>query len=596
MTLDVRTAAETYRPEVRFFNGSLDDDYGTGRGSSGIRVTPDNSLESAAILACVRVLAESIAALPVHLYRRLPNGGKERVDDHPLARVLGVQPNGWQTSFEWRETSMAHLCLWGNAYSEVRSGSLGAVSELWPLHPSRMDVERIENGRLRYVYSEPDGRRTAYTQDQIMHVRWLSSDSITGMIPTELCREAIGVARACEMHAARYFGNGARPGVVLETESNLTPEAARELRENWERVHRGPDKNGKTAVLTGGLKAHELGQSNESSQFIEARRFQIEEVCRVYRVPPHLVQSLERATFSNIEQQSLDFVQHTLLGWIRRWESAIARDLLTDESMFIEFDVRGILRGDATTRASYYSTLAGLGVVSVNEIRAWENLNPVEGGDVRMVPLNMRPLVEETAPAAPEPAAPAPAAVDPTTVPAPPPADGAAPAEPAPTEPASDPAVGIADVSLNGAQVASLLEILASLSSGLLTVDGAKAIIESSFPTISPEAAARIVGGVNVGVGVAPAPAPEAASSSDERSGHAGIEEGDWVSWGDGLIGRIDHIMFEGTLNLGDVEIPATPDAPVALVSVWSAGAFGPPVGVAVADLQWIEAPPGFEE
>lgn len=571
MTTDIRTAAAAYRPEVRFFNGMRDEDYGSGRGASGVRITPDNAIESAAILGCVRVLAESIAALPLHLYRRLPNGGKERASDHPLSRILGAAPNGWQTSFEWRETSMGHLCLWGNAYSEIRSGAVGAVSELWPLHPSRMDVERIENQRLRYVYTEPDGRKTVYTQDQIFHVRWLSFDGINGAVPVSLFREAIGVARACEMHAARYFGNGARPGVVLETDSNLTPEAARELRENWERVHRGPDKNGKTAVLTGGLRAHELGQSNEASQFIEARRFQIEEICRAYRVPPHLVQSLERATFSNIEQQSLDFVQHTLLGWIRRWESAIARDLLTDDSLFVEFDVRGLLRGDAATRAAYYNTMATLGVLSVNEIRSLESLNPVEGGDSRFVQLNMQPLAAAVEPAEPVAVA----------------ADEPPPAEPAAAEPPPVADTAIAEVSLNGAQVTSLLDILANVSAGLLTPEGARAVIVAAFPTISPEAADRIVSGAVVG-------AVPPAAASVTRAAPGDVVEGDWVTWGDGLVGRVDHVMTEGTLNLGDVAMDATPDAPVMLVSVWDGGQFTGQRGVAVADAAKIDQPTDY--
>lgn len=556
-------ASVRHAAEVRFFNGLLDEDYGSGRGASGVRITPDTAIQTTAVLGCSRVLAESVAALPIRLYRRKEDGGKERVTDHPLAQILGRQPNGWQTSFEWLETSMLHLCLWGNAYSEIRSGTAGAVSELWPLHPSRMSVERIENGRLRYIYREPDGRETVYTQDQIMHVRWLSSDSTVGMVPVELCREAIGVARACELHAARHFGNGARPGVVLETEANLTAEAARELRQNWERVHRGPDRSGKTAVLMGGLKAHELGQSNESSQFVASRRFQIEEICRVYRCPPHLVQSLERATFSNIEQQSLDFVQHTLLGWIRRWESAIARDLITDDSMFVEMDVRGLLRGDALTRASYYNTMATLGVLSINEIRNLESLNPVPGGDTRLVQLNMTPLqpAEPAAVAAPEPAA-----------------DG---------EPVLD-TPQLAEVSLNGAQITGIIEILVQVSTGLLDKDAAAALILSAFPSIPPASVDRILTGTSTIAAVPPA---------DEARAEPGeIAEGDWVTWGEGLVGRVDHVMYEGELNLGDLAMPATAAAPVMLVSVWDGWAFSGQAGVAMSDAESTEQPEGYTD
>jgi HK97 family phage portal protein len=380
-------------PQMRFFNTLLEENFATGRGASGVRVTPATALASTAVLGCVRVLSESIAALPCHLYRRLPGGGKERAIGHPIERLVSRQPNSWQSSFEWRETCMTHLCLWGNAYSEKVYDFQGLVQELRPLHPSRMTVDRLENGRLRYSYDETMGPPTIYSQNQIVHLRWMSADSIVGDVPIEISRDAIGVARACEMHAARFFGNGARPGVVLETEGTLSPEAAERLRENWERVHRGPDKAQKTAILTGGLKAHELGVTNEQSQFLEARRYQTEEICRIYRVPPHMVQDLSRSSFSNIEHQGLDFVQHTLLPWIRRWESAIVRDLIDeDDKYFVEFDVRGLLRGDAATRAAYYSTMSSLGVLSINEIREFESLNPVEGGDERFVQLNMQTL------------------------------------------------------------------------------------------------------------------------------------------------------------------------------------------------------------
>jgi HK97 family phage portal protein len=399
---------------------------------SGIRIDPDTALRSTVVLACARVLAETIGGLPLHLYKRDALGGKTIAREQPLYNVLHHTPNSWQTSFEWREQAMLHLCLHGNAYSELRAGLSGAVSELIPLHPSRMKVERIETGRLRYVYTEPNGEKTLYTQDQIMHIRWLSNDGVTGMVPVELARDAIGLARACEIHGASYFGNGARPGIVLETDNMIPPEAATALRDNWERTHRGADRASKTAVLMGGLKAHELGGNNQESQFLESRRFQVEEICRLYRVPPHLVGDLTRSSFSNIEQQSIDFVQHTLLPWLRRFETAFARDLIADNTTyFAEFDTRGLLRGDASARASYYQTLWNLGVASVNEIRSWENLNPVENGDTRFVQLNMQTLEQATKPPAPPAGAPglpgaAPLAAPPATQPQ----TGAAPTGP----------------------------------------------------------------------------------------------------------------------------------------------------------------------
>lgn len=374
---------------------------GGGRNPAGVRIDPETALRSTVVLACVRVLSSSVAGLPLHLYRRLPSGGKELARENPLYRVLHDRPNSWQSSYEWREQIMLHLLTHGQAFVEI-SGA-GPQTQLVALHPSRMKVEQIENGRLRYTYREASGGSTVYAQDAMMHLRWLSDDGVNGMVPVELAKDAIGLARACEIHGASFFANGARPGIVLSTDQTLSPEAAMNTRDQWERAHRGPDRAHKTAVLQGGLKVNELGGNNQEAQFLEARRFQVEEVCRIYGVPPHLVGDLSRSSFSNIEQQSLDYVQNGLMPWLRRIESAIARDLVGDEELFAEFDVRGALRADAAGRASYYNAMWNLGVLSVNEIRAAENLNPVEGGDTRFVQLNMQTL--DKAVAQPEPAA-----------------------------------------------------------------------------------------------------------------------------------------------------------------------------------------------
>ena len=429
---------------------------GSSRSIAGIKIDSETALRSTVVLACVRVLGESIASLPLHVYRRLPGGGKEIAREHPLYRLLHGSPNDWQTSFEWREQQLLHLGTYGQSFSEiVRSGS-DIVTALLPLHPSRMKVERVESGALRYRYTEEDGTPTDYTQGDVMHLRWLSNDSINGMVPVELARDAIALARACEVHGAAYFGNGARPGVILSTDGTLSQEAAEALRINWERVHRGPDRSSKTAVLTGGLKPVEIGTNNQESQFLETRRFQIEEICRLFRVPPHLVGDLTRSSFSNVEQQSLDFVQHTLVPWMRRFESAFARDLLGgDDEFFVEFDTRGLLRGDAAGRASYYQTLSTLGVASINEIRAWENLNPVDGGDSRFVQLNMQTLAnaakEPEKPQTPEPPA---------------------------------------------ASVGDLVAVLQQVAAGTVGPSAAKEIMAAVFPALDGKSADAIIGGV----------------------------------------------------------------------------------------------------
>jgi HK97 family phage portal protein len=436
----------------------------SSRNPSGIRIDSDTAIQSTVVLACARVLAESLASLPLHLYEYLPGGGKAPAKQHPLYRRLHVAPNSWQTAFEWREQQVLWLALWGNSYNLISPGSAGFATELLPMHPSRMTPERIENGRIRYKYRDEKGREEIYTQDQIMHIRWLSDDGVNGMVPVELAKDAIGLARACEIHGARFFGNGARPGFVLTTDNDMKPEAAVMLRDNWERMHRGAGNSSRTAVLFGGLKPHELGgASNQESQFLETRRFQIEEICRLYRVPPHLVGDLTRSSFSNIEQQSIDFVQHTLLPWCRRFENAFARDLIVeDERYFAEFDTRGLLRGDAAARASYYTSMYNLGVASINEIRSWENLNPVDGGDLRFVQLNMQTLDQANAAAT---TTEEPEAVEP-------------PKEEKPT-----------------AAVGDLVALVEQIGSGAITPEAAKAAFASVFPQMPESVAASIIEG-----------------------------------------------------------------------------------------------------
>jgi len=483
---------------------------GGNRNPSGVKVDAETALRSTVVLACIRVLSTSVAGLPLHLYRRLSGGGKEIAREHPLYRLLHSQPNSWQTSFEWREQMMLHLLSHGFALDEkVYSG--GAISEIVPLHPSRVKTEQLENNRLRYTYREASGSSTVYTQDAVMSVRGMSDDGVNGMSTIELARDAIGLARACEIHGATFFGNGARPGVILSTDQMLSPEAAENTRNQWERAHRGADRSNRTAVLQGGLKVNELGGNNQESQFLEARRFQVEEVCRLFGVPPHLVGDLTRSSFSNIEQQSLDFLTNGLMPYLRRIESSIARDLLDgDEEHFAEFDTRGVLRADAAGRSSYYNTMWNLGVLSVNEIRSLENLNPVESGDVRFVQLNMTTLDKAAAAPEPMPATVVEEIVVDETAPAPEPVADAAPAQ------ADEPQ--LADVSLNGAQITGILEILTQVSGGLLTTDAAGALILASFPSIPLASVDRILAGTSTQAAapepVAEPPAPEPAASS----------------------------------------------------------------------------------
>jgi len=552
------------------------DDDGGGRSPAGVRISPENATTVAAVFACARILAETVASLPLHILERLESGGKRQARELPLYKRLHSQPNSWQTSFEWREQAVFHVCLWGDAYSEIRSGSSGAVDQLIPLHPSRMKVETLENGSLRYVYREAKGRQTIYTDEQILHLRGPSDDGVHGMSIVEECREAIALARACEIHGSRFFGAGARPGFILSTDNPLNADARRELADNWNRKHRGPQNAFETAVLTGGLKPYEIPYAtNTDSQFLELRAYQLAEIARLFRVPMHLL-GVMNGGYGSIEHAGLDFVQHTILPWLRRFESAFTRDLIVDdEKYFVEFDVRGLLRGDSASRSQYYRAMWDIGALSTNDILELENRNPVEGGDTRYRPLNMGTLGQ-----------------DPTA------ADAAAQQQPgsgidgqavegglaaAAGEPAQPEAPQVADVSLNGAQITGLIAIIQSVVDGLVSREGAAAMIAAAFPSMNASQIAAILAGV---VERQPAPAADAqpqqvpvvedapARSLEERAAPGTVAEGDYVSWdssGGRARGRIDHVMAYGTLDIPgtDFTIEASEEDPAALITVY---------------------------
>jgi HK97 family phage portal protein len=475
------------------------DDDGGGRSPAGVRITPENATSVAAVFSCLRILAETVAGLPLHLLERTPGGGKRLARELPLYRKLHSQPNAWQTSFEWREQMVMHVGLWGDAESELVPGQSGAIDQIVPLHPSRMKTETLENGRLRYTYREAKGKQTIYTDEQILHVRGPSDDGVHGISVVEECRDAIALARACEIHGARFFGAGARPGFILSTDNQLNADARRELAENWNRKHRGSYNAHETAVLTGGLKPYEVPYaSNTDSQYLELREYQLREIARLFRIPGYLL-GIEPGT----PQAEIQFVTHTIMPWLRRLESAFMRDLIVDDERYlVEFDVRGLLRGDAASRSAYYRAMWDIGVVSTNDIRASENLDPVEGGDERYRPLNMGtlgapPSVGDVL-AQQQPGS----GIDGQAV-----EGGIAAAEQG--QPATP---QVADVSLNGAQITGLLSILQAVATGVLTRAGAGAAIAAAFPSISQPQIDAILAGVpdQPVQPAAPVPAPAA--------------------------------------------------------------------------------------
>lgn len=357
----------------------------------GLFICEESAMRTSAVYACVRVLAETVASLPFPLYKRLLRG-KEKAIYHPLYSLLHDVPNHEMTSFSFRETMMTYLLLWGNAYALIQyKGKY--PTELWPLHPSRVYVDRHSvTKELVYKYSD-ENDMYEYSTNQILHIPGLSYNGITGLSPVGLARQTIGLAQATEEFGSRFFSNGARPGGILEHPGIVKdPE---KLRKSWEEVYKGVRNSHKIAVLEEGMQYKEIGIPPNDAQFLETRKFQLNEICRMFRVPPHLVGDLERATFSNIEHQSIDFVVHTIRPWLVRWEQAIQRCLISEGERslyFAKFTVDGLLRGDFKTRMDGYAVGRQNGWYSANDIREFEDLNPISedmGGDLYLVNGNM---------------------------------------------------------------------------------------------------------------------------------------------------------------------------------------------------------------
>lgn len=363
--------------------------------ASGVSVSPSNALNYTAVLAAVRVLAESVASLPCILYERRGED-RERAVNHPLYALLHEQPNSRMSSFEWFELGMASLALWGNFYCEVERSESGRPLALWPLQPGLMDVFVAPDGRRRYVYDS----KIDLTADQVFHVMGLGGDGLMGYSMIRLARQAIGLGLATERFGATVFGNGAVPGVVLKHPGTLTEDAAKRLRSSWETRHTGLENAHRTAILEEGMSLDKVGIPPEDAQFLETRRFQVTEIARIYRVPPHMLGDLERATFSNIEHQAIEFVVHTVRPWLVRWEKTIQGHLMTRAErrrFYPEFLVDSLLRGDTVSRYQAYATARQWGWMSVNDVRRLENMSPLgPDGDIYLQPMNMTAADDKT--------------------------------------------------------------------------------------------------------------------------------------------------------------------------------------------------------
>ena len=377
-----------------------------GSTASGKAVNERSAMQMTAVYACVRILSEAVASLPLHMYRYNDTGSKEKALPHPLYGILHDEPNPEMSAFSFRETLMAHLLLWGNGFAQIIRNGRGEVVSLYPLMPDRMTVDRDSRGRLFYEYTRSDGdARTpggkstvTLAPSDVLHIPGLGFDGLVGYSPIAMAKQSIGMGLACDVYGASFYQNGAQPGGVLEHPGVVKD--PKRVRESWNAIYQGSANAHRVAVLEEGMAYKPISISPEQAQFLETRKFQIDEIARIFRVPPHMVGDLEKSSFSNIEQQSLEFVKYTLAPWITRWEQAIYRALLSQsekERFFVRFNVEGLLRGDYQSRMTGYSIARQNGWMSANDIRELENLDRIpaeDGGDLFLINGNMTRLAD----------------------------------------------------------------------------------------------------------------------------------------------------------------------------------------------------------
>ena len=459
----------------------LNELFGGSSTDSGVSVTPDTALTYSAVYAAVRCIAESVSSLPLNYYERLPGGGKAHAKANPLHHLLHDEPNPEMTSLQWREASMAHLLLHGNSYTEIVRDLEGNAVELWPIDPTMVAPKRTDSGELYY---ELNRGKNFITANNMLHIPGLSFDGISGVSPITLARQSLGLSMAIEQFGAGYFGRGARPGGVLTFPGQLSPEARQNLRRSFEELHAGGANSHRVALLEAGLKWEAIGVPPDDSQFLQSREFQIIEVARWFNLPPNKLKDLSKTSYNSLEQMEISFVVDTLRPWLVRWEQQLNRKIIRPKdrgSYFFEHNVDGMLRGDQASRYQAYSVGRNWGWLSVNEIREKENQNPIEGGDVYMVPLNMQSL--DTSP---------------TAAPATNPSLVAVPAtDPSLAAPAAAAGADVASTALNGAQITSLVDLVTQVGMKLIPIASAKAIAIASFPFLSQAVVDQIFNGLD---------------------------------------------------------------------------------------------------
>jgi HK97 family phage portal protein len=357
---------------------------------TGKTVSDVTAMNVSAFYAGVRLISETMGMLPVFIYRRLGGSAKEKFPEHPLFDILHTKPNEWQDALQWHEMMTSHAIMWGNGYSEIVPGRRGPVDQLIPLNPKRMMEVRLEaDGKLRYVYMLQNGEKKTYFQNEIFHLKGFGY-GLAGISLLTAMQETLGIALGTEEHAGRYFGNAAVPSGIVEHPGTMSGQAQDNFKKGFNEDYASVSRHHTVMVLEEGMTWKQMTVSNKDSQFLESRKYHVNDIARWLRLPPHLIGDLEKATFDNITEQDLEFVKYAMLPWVKRYEQAHQTQLfMAPKTFFAEYNLEALLRADYKTRMDGHQIAITNGILSRNEVRELENRNPYAGGDQFLTPLNM---------------------------------------------------------------------------------------------------------------------------------------------------------------------------------------------------------------